>query len=130
MPQELTSEQRLTQIEQILKSAVKLSHSNTAKIDANTESIKANEKLITANAEAIKANEKLIKANAEAIAIQDQKIDRLTEQVGRAVELFHDSMRVMNKMQTNIETMQSEIKGLQIENRRMLDRFFGEDNSD
>ena len=43
MPQELTPEQRLTQIEQILKSAVKLSHSNTAKIDANTELIKVNE---------------------------------------------------------------------------------------
>ncbi len=89
MPQELTPEQRLTQIEQILKSAVKLSHSNTAKIDAN--------------AEAIKANEKLIKANAEAITIQDQKIDRLTEQMGRAVEIFHDSMSVMRTMQTNID---------------------------
>jgi hypothetical protein len=31
-------------------------------------------------------------------------------------------------MQTNIETMQSEIRGLQIENRRILDRLFGEDN--
>ncbi len=109
MPQELTPEQRLTQIEQILKSAIKLSHSNTAKIDAN----------------------------AEAIALQDQKIDRLTEQVGRAVELFQDSMGVMRKMQTNIESIQtniesiqSEIKGLQIENRRMIDRFFNEDSSD
>jgi hypothetical protein len=37
-------------------------------------------------------------------------------------------MRVIGIMQTNIETMQSEIRGLQIENRRILDRLFGEDN--
>ena len=33
MSQELTPEQRLTQIEKILQSAIKLSHSNTAKLD-------------------------------------------------------------------------------------------------
>ena len=42
MSQELTSAQRLTQIEKILQSAIKLSHSNTAKIEANSEAIKAN----------------------------------------------------------------------------------------
>ena len=39
MTQELTPKQRLTQIEKILHSAIKLSHSNTAKIEANTEMI-------------------------------------------------------------------------------------------
>jgi hypothetical protein len=116
MPQELTPEQRLTQIEKLLESAVKLSHSNTAKINDN----------------------------AEAIAVQDLKIDRLTEQVGRATEIFVDSMSVMRTMQTNIENMQTdiremqtdiremqlEIRGLQVENRRILDRFFGTDNPD
>ena len=33
-------------------------------------------------------------------------------------------------MQGNIEIMQSEIKGLQLENRRILDRIFSEDESD
>ena len=54
MSQELTPAQRLTQIEKILSSAIKLSHSNTAKIEANSEAIKA---------------------NTEAIAAQDLKID-------------------------------------------------------
>jgi hypothetical protein len=39
-------------------------------------------------------------------------------------------MGVMRTMQGNIETMQSEIKGLQLENRRILDRIFSEDESD
>ena len=84
MPQELTPEQRLTQIEKILESAIDFSHSNTAKIEAN----------------------------AEAIAIQDTKIDRLTQNIDRATENFIDSMGIMRTVQTNIETIRSEIKGL------------------
>ncbi|MDJ0690557.1 MAG: hypothetical protein QNJ41_18865 [Xenococcaceae cyanobacterium MO_188.B32] len=95
MPQELTPEQRLTQIEKLLESAVKLSYSNTAKIDANTEAIDA----------------------------LTNRVDRLTEQMGRATEMFIDSMGVIRAMQT-------EIRGLQVENRHILDRFFGEDNLD
>ncbi len=135
MSQELTPEQRLTQIEKILASAIKLSHSNTAKIDANTEAIKANTEMIDriskkveANAEAINRISQKVEANTEAIAAQDLKIDRLTQQMDRATEIFIDSMGVMRTMQTNIETMQSEIRGLQLENRRIIDRVFGEDN--
>lgn len=121
MPQELTPAQRLTQTEKLLESAIKLSHSNTAKIDALTEKVER---------------------NTEAIAAQDLKIDRLTEQMGRATEMFIDSMGVVRTVQTNIETMQtnietiqinietmqSEIRGLQVENRRVFDRLFGEDS--
>ncbi len=121
MSQELTPEQRLTQIEKILQSAIKLSHSNTAKIDANTEAVKANTEMIA------RIGQK-VEANTEAIAAQDLKIDRLTQQMDRATEIFIDSMGVMRTMQTNIETMQSEIRGLQLENRRIIDRVFGEDN--
>ena len=67
MPQELTPEQRLTQIEKILESAIKLSHSNAAKIEAN----------------------------AEANAIQDARIDRLRQNIDRATEIFIDSMGVI-----------------------------------
>jgi ribonuclease HII len=102
MTQELTPEQRLTQIEKILQSAIKLSYSNTSKIDANTEAIEA----------------------------LTNRVDRLTEQMGRATEMFIDSMGVMRIMQNNFETMQSEIRGLQVENRRILDRLFGEENQE
>lgn len=42
MPQELTPAQRLTQIEKLLESTVKLSRSNTDKIDALTEKVDCN----------------------------------------------------------------------------------------
>jgi hypothetical protein len=77
MPQELTREQRLTQIEKLLESAVKLGHSSTARIDALTEKVEV---------------------NTEVITTQDLKIDRLTEQIGRATEIFIDSMSVMREM--------------------------------
>ncbi|WP_019505366.1 hypothetical protein [Pleurocapsa sp. PCC 7319] len=114
MPQELNPEQRLTQIEKILESAIKLSHTNTANINANSEAIN-------------RIGQK-VEANTEVIAAQDTKIDRLTEQMGRATEMFVDSISVIRTMQTNIETIQSEIRGLQVENRRILDRLFGEEN--
>ena len=41
--------------------------------------------------------------------------------MGRATEMFIDSLGV-------IREMQSEIRGLQVENRRIIDRVFGEDN--
>jgi chromosome segregation ATPase len=135
MPQELTPEQRLTQIEKLLESAVKLSHSNTAKIDALTEKVEH-------NIQSIDALTEKVEANTESISIQDTKIDRLTEQMARATEMFIDSMGVMRIMQNNfeamqhnietiqnnIETMQGEIRGLQVENRRILDRLFGEES--
>ncbi len=99
MSPELTPKQRLTQIEKILESAIKLSHSNTAKIDDTR---------------------KLIEANSEAIKAQDLKIDRLTVTMAEATELFLDSMKV-------IKEMQKEVRGLQVENRRIMDRVFGED---
>ena len=135
MTPELTPEQRLTQIEKILASAIKLSHSNTAKIEANTEMIDRIGQKVEANTEMIDRIGQKVEVNTEAIAAQDLKIDRLTEQMGRATDMFIDSMNVMRTMQTNIENMQtdiremqSEIRGLQVENRRIIDRVFGEDN--
>ena len=39
-------------------------------------------------------------------------------------------MGVIRRMQTDIREMQSEIRGLQIKNRRIIERFFGEDELD
>ena len=107
MTQELTPEQRLTQIEKILQSAIQLSHSNTAKIDNLTEKVEA--------------NTEAIKANSEAIAGLTNRADRLTEQISTATDIFIDSIGVMREMQ-------NEIKGLQVENRRIMDHLFGEES--
>ena len=59
--------QRLTQREIIWENAIKLSHTNTARIDRNSE----------------------------AIDRLTERIDRLTGQIDRAMEIFIDSMGVM-----------------------------------
>ena len=40
--------------------------------------------------------------------------------------MFTESVRIMQTMQQEIETMQSDVKGLQTENKRILDHLFGE----
>jgi hypothetical protein len=44
--------------------------------------------------------------------------------------MFTESVGIMRKQQVNIEKMQSEIRGLQVENQRILHRVFGENNFD
>lgn len=119
MPQELTPEQRLTQIEKLLESAVKLSHSNTGKIDALTDRVDG-------------LTEK-VESNTRSIDRLTDRTDLLSVQMERAMEMFVESIgvvRIMQNniqtMQNNIQTMQTEIRGLQVENRRMMDRLFGE----
>jgi chromosome segregation ATPase len=121
MSQELISEQRLTQIEKLLESAVKLSHSNTARIDALTAKVEHNTESIDALTKKVEHNTESIDALGEKVDRVTDRVDRVTEQLGRATEIFIDSMNVMREMQ-------SEIRGLQVENRRILDRLFGEEN--
>ena len=38
------------------------------------------------------------------------------------------TLRHMEEMQADVRAMQAEVKGLQLENRRMLDHLFGKDS--
>jgi hypothetical protein len=58
--------------------------------------------------------------NSEAIAENTEGIKNLSLTVAQTIELFNDSIKV-------IQQMQSEIKGMQTENQRMLRHLFGED---
>jgi SMC interacting uncharacterized protein involved in chromosome segregation len=129
-PQDLTSEQRLNQIEILLATAAK-------NINRTTE-------LSNRNAETIERNSKAIERNAAAIERNTESIERLSEDsldlrlsIGRLSEMFTESVGIMRKQQVNIEKMQSEIRslqseirGLQVENQRILHRVFGENSSD
>ena len=88
----MTPEQRLTQMEKLLETTIKLTHKNTQKIDANTD----------------------------AIANLTERVDKVTIQMGELTNIFIDSMAV-------IKEMQSQVRGLQMENRRILEKVFGED---
>ena len=115
-PQDLTSEQRLNQIEILLATAAK-------NINRTTE-------LSNRNAEAIERNSKAIERNTESIErLSEDSLD-LRLSIGRLSQMFTESVGIMRKQQVNIEKMQSEIRGLQVENQRILHRVFGENNSD
>jgi len=101
-PPDLTPEQRLNQIEILLSTAAK-------NINRTTE---------------------LSNRNAEAIERSSEDSLDLRLSIGRLSEMFTESVGIMRKQQVNIEKMQSEIRGLQVENQRILHRVFGENNSD
>ena len=65
MSQELTPEQRLTQMEKLLESTIKLSRKNASQIEANSAQIEAN----------------------------SQAIDHLTVKMAEATDLFLDSIK-------------------------------------
>jgi glucose-6-phosphate-specific signal transduction histidine kinase len=89
----MTPEQRMTQMEKLLETTIKLTHSNTQKIDANTE----------------------------AIASLTERVDTVSRQVGELTTMFIDSLGVMRQMQ-------SDIREMQLENRRIIQRFFDEED--
>jgi len=101
-PPDLTPEQRLNQIEMLLATAAK-------NINRTTE---------------------LSNRNAEAIERSSEDSLDLRLSIGRLSEMFTESVGIMRKQQVNIEKMQAEIRGLQVENQRILHRVFGENNFD
>lgn len=63
--------------------------------------------------------EALVESNACAIA-------ELSQHQLRMVQEFSDYQRDMLETRADIQEMQAEVRGLQTENRRILDRVFGE----
>jgi aspartate oxidase len=114
--QDLSPEQRLNQIELLLATAAK-------NINRTTE-------LSNRNAETIERNSKAIERNTESIErLSEDSLD-LRLSIERLSQMFTESVGIMRKQQINIEKMQSEIRGLQVENQRILHRVFGENNFD
>ena len=107
-PQDMNSEQRLQQIEILLSTAAKTINRTTERSERNAEAIER---------------------YAEAIERLSEEGIELRLAIGRLAEMFTESVGIIRQQQTNIEKMQSEIRGLQVENQRILQRVFGENNS-
>ena len=76
----------------------------------------------------------LLATAAKAINRNTENIDRLTERMDRTdvrmveiSEMFIESVGIIRQHQVNIEKMQSEIRGLQVENQRIILRVLGGD---
>jgi hypothetical protein len=99
------SEQRLKQVEILLETCAKVAVNNQADIRSLIEQTAEN------------------KAEIKELAVQTNlQISELTAQIASLSQMFVESVGIMRNMQ-------SEIKGLQTENKRILDHLFGENQN-
>jgi chromosome segregation ATPase len=122
----MTPEQRLDQLERILATTIRLTQSNSQAIDRLTERTNANSEAIDRLTERTEANTQAIGRLTERMdrltqqtEANSQAIDRLTHQVVQLSDIFVESVGI-------IRTMQTEIRGMQTENQRILRHLFGE----
>jgi hypothetical protein len=87
----------------------------------------ANERLIADNASAIKATERLVANNANTIKVlmehQAQYAEQLRAEVTNLAEFIQIQSQQHGETIARIDVMQSEIRGLQVETRRILERW-------
>jgi uncharacterized coiled-coil protein SlyX len=99
MDDQETSAQRLNQIEILLATAAKAINRNTENIDRLTERMDRSE----------------------------ERMDRTDARFAEISEMFIESVGIIRQHQVNIEKMQSEVRGLQVENQRIILRVLGGD---
>jgi len=99
MDDQETSAQRLNQIEILLATAAKAINRNSENIDRLTERMDRSE----------------------------ERMDRTDARFAEISEMFIESVGIIRQHQVNIEKMQSEIRGLQVENQRIILRVLGGD---
>jgi uncharacterized coiled-coil DUF342 family protein len=106
MDDQETSAQRLNQIEILLATAAKAINRNTENIDRLTERMDRSE---------------------ERMDRTEERMDRTDARFAEISEMFIESVGIIRQHQVNIEKMQSEIRGLQVENQRIILRVLGGD---
>ncbi len=99
MDDQETSAQRLNQIEILLATAAKAINRNSENIDRLTERMDRSE----------------------------ERMDRTDARFAEISEMFIESVGIIRQHQVNIEKMQSEVRGLQVENQRIILRVLGGD---
>ena len=101
------------------------------------------EAIVAANAKAIAANSETIAANSETITRLEEAQAIAANERQELRDYFLATMRTVSEMSQSqdaqlqaqtemlktITEMQSEVRGLQVENRRILDRIFGDESS-
>jgi len=103
---EETSEQRLKQIEILLATAAKTINRTTERSDRNAEAID-------------QLTERMDRSDARMVEITEMFIE--------SVGIIRQQKASFDKIQANIDRMQTEVRGLQVENQRILLRIFGGD---
>jgi uncharacterized coiled-coil DUF342 family protein len=119
------SEERLKRIEILLETCAKTTVANQAEIKSLIEQTAENKAEIKSLIEQTAENKAEIKLLIEQTAENKAEIKEVRQQVNQLIvqmaslsEMFVETIGVM-------KTMQSDIKGLQTENNRILDNLFG-----
>ncbi|MGF1480840.1 MAG: hypothetical protein ACFB4I_15370 [Cyanophyceae cyanobacterium] len=113
------------QLEQIITALADLRDITRGLVNFDQENCTALANLREITRDLVDANQE----NREAInqlAINQQVLRDLTQQI--ALSHINLNENVMPQFVSRMEEMQSEIRGLQTENRRIIDRLFGEDD--
>ena len=103
----MSNESRLIQIEKLLETSAKM--------------IVRHDREIADLRELTARNEELINRNAEQLAVLREQTNRNTKQLARLSDIFIESIAV-------IKEMQNQVRGIQTENQRILNHFFGEND--
>jgi len=124
MDNQETSEQRLKQIEILLATAVKTLNRTDERVERKAQ----------VNNDRMDRIERLAEANIVSIDRLTQRMDRTEERMDRAdarmaeiSEMFIEAVGIIRQHQVNIDKMSSEIRGLQVENQRIILRVLGGD---
>jgi chromosome segregation ATPase len=110
------------------------------RLDRLALTVESNNEQIAANSQAIAANVGAIASSDGRLTRMESAITELSQMQLRMAQEFADYRRDMTEMRADfretantqtqilgrIDEMQAEVRGLQTENRRILDRVFGE----
>ncbi|MGI0483083.1 hypothetical protein ACN4EE_20160 [Geminocystis sp. CENA526] len=113
------SEQRLKQVEILLETCAKVAVNNQKDIRSLIEQTAENKAQIRSLIEQTAQNQADIRSLIEQTTQNQAEIREVRQQMASLSEMFVESVGIMR-------SMQSEIKGLQTENKRILDHLFGE----
>ncbi len=138
MDNQETSEQRLKQIEILLATAVKTLNRTDERVErkaqVNNDRMDRIERLAEISSDRMDRIERLAEANIVSIDRLTQRMDRTEERMDRAdarmaeiSEMFIEAVGIIRQHQVNIDKMSSEIRGLQVENQRIILRVLGGD---
>ncbi|MGK7874674.1 MAG: hypothetical protein AB4426_15630 [Xenococcaceae cyanobacterium] len=122
---------RLDRIEAVLESTAHLAQSNTLSITDLRESIRSVEVIAESNTRSIASLREAIRAVGVVTENNAQTITRLSEEnnrtMSRLAERINRFVEQAERDRAAILQMQREIKGLQTENRRILERWQNKD---
>jgi hypothetical protein len=138
-----TEPSRLDRIEQILEATIRSQEATQQIVNSNAQQIEATQQIVDSNAQQLRTTQQIVDSNAQQLRTTQQIVDsnaRAIEANSVAIaELRRSQSETLQEMRDNVrdvvgmvgtiaEEMQeihSEIRGLQTENRRILERLEG-----